>query len=1055
MRKLRRFILSILTIFLVNASYAQVTTEGKEFWLGFMENEASGSVVELEIYLSAKQDAQVQITAPKGGFSRAITVPAGSARFVAVPTSEYMPLQEGIFNMGIKVTSDVPISVYALNKRQFSADAAVILPVTALGKEYFVTTHAEPVTDVINNSRESVMLIVASQDNTELEITPSVRTEGGHEAGVPFSVTLDAGESYQLKGETSSPLNFKDLTGTYVRSISTNSEDCKNVAVFGGNVFTNVGGCGDARDHLLEQMFPISTWGKNFLYVPYETRFGGDYIKIIASEDNTVVNITGLAPIQLDRGDVHIEKALDGVRSVSSNKPISFAQFSRSRSCDGTQSDPFYILVSPLEQRIREVTFNAFSVAVINRYYLTMITEAGKTADVRLDGNNVGNRFTTFDNAAYASIEISQGNHTIEAPEGVIAFVYGFGDAESFGYSAGVALENLNLQIQGDDEFISIIQDEACLNADIEFSANFNTPAGEQPRFNTFEWDFGEGTTKEGESVVHKYTEPGFYNITLVASDGQGSCGTSEVVVKTIEILETKAEEILGPASVCPDVTDIEYSVEGSPDNIYQWFIEGGTITTSATGQAIKVDWGVSRADAFLKVLPKNALGCVGDTLTLPVIINKRLEPPAPLTDAVVSADGLFSEVCDSERSNQRYYLNPTNGSVYQWFVEGGRFINDPELNSTEVNIEWDAGASGKVWYLESNPLIDECEGYSDTLNVRIYNPISPASSVTNVLCNGGFSGKIDLSINGGKPGVYDVAWSNGMSGANISGLRAGNYMATVTDELGCQSNITVTVGEPEVLRVVNASSLPVRCFQQSNGLANLEIAGGVTLANGEYTFTWRTDGYERITTNHINPDLPAGQYEVLITDANGCQVTTSLFIGEPPLLEADLESLINDPICPQASDGTAFVDAKGGTPDYQFYWSNKPNVDDRNASDLSQGDYSVRIVDANGCETSLDIEVSERFPKIFFPTAFSPNNDGENETFKPVADCQVTYYMQIYNKWGQVIFSTEDLSVGWDGTYNGENAPEGKYSYLVFYAGTLNDVSFEETYRGSFNLIR
>ncbi|NVJ47383.1 MAG: gliding motility-associated C-terminal domain-containing protein [Cytophagia bacterium] len=1038
-----------MAIFFTGQALAQVTTEGREFWLGFMEND-NPATVELEIYLSAKQEAEVTISAPTGGFIRNVTVQVGAATLVTVPANTFMPVDEGIFDMGLKVTSNVPISVYALNKRQFSADAAVILPTTALGKEYYVTAHAEPLNDIIESARESELLVVAVQDGTEVEIIPSVRTVGGKAAGIPFTVTMDAGETYLIKSESTSG----DLSGTYVRSISFNSDDCKNIAVFGGNVFTNVGGCGAARDHLLEQMFPISTWGKNFLYVPYETRQGGDYVKIIASEDNTTINISGMNPIPMNRGQVYRIKALDGVRTVTSDKPISFAQFSRSQDCDGVPSDPFFILVSPLEQKIRQVTFNAFEVINIDRYYLTLIGEAGKTSDVLLDGNSVANRFRTLGGSSYARIEISRGNHTIDASEGIIAYVYGYGDVESFGYSAGVALENLNLKIQGDDEYISIIQDEACLNADIVFTANYIVPVGEAPLFNTFEWDFGDGEVATGEAVNHTYSEPGYYNIVLVASDGQGSCGTSETVVKTVEVKETKIDDLLGPVSVCPDVTGIEYTALGNTGLSYEWFVDGGTISGSNTGESILVDWGASRADASIKVVPKSAIGCVGDTLTLPVIINKRLEPLAPFTEALVSDDGLFSEVCDADRLTQRYYVTPTNGSEYTWFVDGGQFIQNMSADDTEVFIEWNQNVEGKVWYLESNPLIDDCEGYSDTLNVKVYPPIEAVASNSDVLCNGGATGAIDLSITGGK-GTYTVEWDNGRSGEDITNLRTGNYTATITDELGCQSTIAVTIGQPERLQILNVSAQGVSCFQDTNGFAELEVVGGTPFGNGEYTFNWQSNAYQVITTDHTNSGLRPGDYVVSVTDANGCQAVANFTIDEPPLLEADLESLINDPICPQATDGTAFIDAKGGTPDYQFYWSNTPNIDDANASGLSQGAYSVRIVDANGCETSLDIDVSERFPKIFFPTAFSPNNDGSNDTFKPVADCQVSYYMQIFNKWGQVVFSTEDLSEGWDGTYQGDIAPDGKYSYLVFYAGSLNEVSFEETYRGSFNLIR
>ncbi|WP_420387148.1 PKD domain-containing protein [Roseivirga sp.] len=1049
MRRLQ--LIALIGILFTVKAFAQVTTEGKDFWLAFMENEVNGTAVVLEIYLSSKTTAEVLVEAPLNGFSQTVTVQPGTTSVVTLPTGDFLPLEERKYRTGIHVTSDVDISVYALNKRQYSADAAVILPVNALGKEYYVTAHAEPPGDIVTSSRESLMMVVGIQDDTEVEITPSVQTSRGAQAGVPFTINLNAGEVYHIKAAGPT----LDLTGTYVRSVSTNSDDCKNIAVFGGNVFTNVGGCGAARDHLLEQMFPVSTWGLNFLFVPYQSRFGGDYIKIIAAEDGTEVIIDGEPLIQLDAGEYYVNKALTGTRTITSNKPISLAQFSRSQDCDGTASDPFMILVSPLEQRIRQVTFNAFEVEEIDRYYLTLIREKNSTAAVLLDGVDISGQFTDYGDASFARVNISKGNHTVEDEDGVIVYVYGYGNAESFGYSAGVALENLNLQVQGDDEYIDIIQDQACLNAEIEFTANFITPAGETPRFNTFNWDFGDGTQIDGENVIHKYTAPGTYEITLIASDGQGSCGTSETVVKTVEIVDTEVNDIQGAASVCPDVFGIEYSITGGAGNTYEWLVEGGTIATSNVGESILVDWGASNPDASVKVIPRNALGCQGDTVVLPVTINKRLEPVAAFSDSYIAPGSDLSEVCYDDRNRVRYYVTPTNGSSYSWQVSGGTFTADSNPNSTEVFINWGNSTNGQIWYTESNDLIDDCEGVSDILNVRIYQPIVINPTITNVLCNGESNGTISLSISGGKSGGYTVTWDNGMTGPDISGLPVGDYIATVTDPLGCIKEETYSITEPDVLTIQNTSVMPVRCFQESNGVADIEVTGGTTFGNGDYRFKWTSDGVETTTNSHINTNLKAGTYQVLVTDANGCETSTSIVIDEPPLLEADLESLINDPICPAATDGIAFIDAKGGTPDYQFYWSNKPTVDDPNASDLSEGPYSVRIVDANGCETSLSVDVTERFPKIFIPTAFSPNNDGQNDVFKPVADCEVNYYMQIYNKWGTIVFSTEDLSEGWDGTYNGDDAPQGSYSYVVFYSVMINDLNFEETFRGSFTLLR
>ena len=1047
---MKRLLLIIFTLCLAFSAQAQITTEGTDFWFGFMENERANDLA-LEIYISASDTANVVVESPLGGFSRNVQVVPGQTRLV-IPDTTYMPTGEGVFDLGFHVMSDNPVSVYQLNKRSFSADAAVIIPTKALDTEYIVLAHIEPEDERATPTRDSEFLVVATEDGTVIDITPSGNTNDGRIAGETFQITLDAGQTYQVQSEDD------DLTGSRVVSVGGAAGGCQKIAVFGGNQWTNVGGCGDARDHLIEQMFPVSTWGEKFLYVPYATRFGGDYVKIVASEDETRISISGEDIIELDAAEYHVIKALDGVREVVSDKPIMFGQYSRSRSCDGVAaSDPFTIIVSPLEQRVSSATFNAFDAPQINNYFLTLVTETDGFASVRLDGVEVSDQFITVGGAAYASIGIAQGDHTIESDNGVIAYVYGYGNAESFGYSAGVSLQNLNLQIEGVDEDIDLIVEQACVGSVIDFRAEFEVPPGELPRFNTFEWDFGNGDTADGEAIQYTFDTPGEYEIVMVASDGLGSCGNSETIIRKITVEDIIVEELIGPLSVCPDVVDIAYEAVGPAGNTYEWLIDGGNITSATTGSSITVDWGSARDDAFLKLIATNSIGCIQDTITYDVIINKRLEPALPQSNGFADA-----EVCFTELDNVTYFTPPTNGSEYEWFISAEGTINGAN-NSNSINVSWDGPGTGRVWYREFNPLISDCEGFSDALSVRIYDEIISTPIINNVLCHGESNATITLDVAGGKAGNYNAIWDNGMEGLSISGLPVGDYTATITDALGCEIIETYTVTEPDILEITDLSVLPVRCFQEANGSITLLVAGGTTFpATGDYQYTWKGDldadgvfEFEEVTTSGVKTNFRAGSYTVDIVDANGCETGATFEVDEPLLLEADLETLINDPICPQANDGTAFIDAKGGTPDYQFYWSNNDQVDDANAENLSQGNYNVRIVDANGCETSLEIEVTERFPKIFVPNAFSPNGDGSNDEFKPVADCSFTFFMQIYNKWGSVVFTSEDVEVGWDGTYNGQPVQDGDFSYLIFYSTTLNNVDIEETLRGKLKLIR
>ena len=322
------------------------------------------------------------------------------------------------------------------------------------------------------------------------------------------------------------------------------------------------------------------------------------------------------------------------------------------------------------------------------------------------------------------------------------------------------------------------------------------------------------------------------------------------------------------------------------------------------------------------------------------------------------------------------------------------------------------------------------------------------------MLCNAGSDGAISLSLSGSRA-PYEVNWSNGMTGMDISGLTAGDYTATITDAIGCLLEATYTVAEPTALVFNSTEVMDVRCFQESNGMITAQVTGGTPGAQNNYTFTWSGNGINKSSTENFVDGLPQGVYSLTVTDANNCEISMDFTVNEPLLLEPDLETLINQPICPNASNGTAFIEAKGGTPDYQFFWSNNPSVDQQDGMNFSRGTYTVRIVDANGCETSLDVEVTERFPKIFLPNAFSPNGDEDNDSFRPVTDCNLNYSMQIFNEWGAVIFATDDIFEGWDGTVDGVDAPIGKYSYLIFYSGSINGVSFEETVRNTLRLVR
>ncbi|OEK06226.1 T9SS type B sorting domain-containing protein [Roseivirga misakiensis] len=205
-----------------------------------------------------------------------------------------------------------------------------------------------------------------------------------------------------------------------------------------------------------------------------------------------------------------------------------------------------------------------------------------------------------------------------------------------------------------------------------------------------------------------------------------------------------------------------------------------------------------------------------------------------------------------------------------------------------------------------------------------------------------------------------------------------------------------------------------------------------------------------------IADNLSAGNYELFITDANNCTTSRTFQLTEPTLLQPDLDQLLNNPICPQATDGEVTVGATGGTPDYSFTWELTPQQTGPTATGLSRGTYRVIISDMNGCTTSQTVEVIERFPRIIIPSAFSPNGDMVNDTFTPVATCTLdSFKMTVYNRWGEVLFTSNQVDSGWDGNFEGKTVPPNQYTYLVSYQFNVNGQVFNESIRGSVSIVR
>jgi hypothetical protein len=245
------------------------------------------------------------------------------------------------------------------------------------------------------------------------------------------------------------------------------------------------------------------------------------------------------------------------------------------------------------------------------------------------------------------------------------------------------------------------------------------------------------------------------------------------------------------------------------------------------------------------------------------------------------------------------------------------------------------------------------------TLSATVNNTNGPTltSTQVNILCNGNNTGSIDLTVNGGT-GPFTYSWTGGVTTQDRTGLIAGTYSVTVTDNAACTATLAITLTQPLAL-ALTSTQINVLCNGNANGSIDLSVSGG----NGAYTYNW---GGGISTQDRTN--LPAGTYNVTVTDANACSKTLSATITAPAVLL--LTETHFNVLCNGAATGSIDLSVSGGTSPYAYNWGGGITTEDR--SDLLSGTYTVTVTDANACTKTISASISS--PSALFLIATQVN---------------------------------------------------------------------------------
>ena len=277
---------------------------------------------------------------------------------------------------------------------------------------------------------------------------------------------------------------------------------------------------------------------------------------------------------------------------------------------------------------------------------------------------------------------------------------------------------------------------------------------------------------------------------------------------------------------------------------------------------------------------------------------------------------------------------------------------------------------------------------------------------------------------NGSVSVIYENESTGGTS-SDSTGLCAGDYLVTVTDEAGCNLSETFEVVAPAQLDFLITPS-NATCTGMSDGSANVFPIGG-SVSDQEYDWVVIDTAGNPVNLNNLSEMV----YTALMTDQVGCSYSETFEIGVDVVTDMELTTLTSPVTCWKAADGTATVSVSGGEAPYTYEWSDPYEQTTSTAVGLTEDTYTVVVRYALGCRRTAAQEVDAIEGCLFIADALSPNNDGFNDDWV-VGGLEdfPSSTLKVYNRWGQKLFESSGGQERWDGKFWIQTASSGLLLY-------------------------
>ena len=384
----------------------------------------------------------------------------------------------------------------------------------------------------------------------------------------------------------------------------------------------------------------------------------------------------------------------------------------------------------------------------------------------------------------------------------------------------------------------------------------------------------------------------------------------------------------------------------------------------------------------------------------------------------------------------------------FQWFEAGtlistSNIVNNLEAGTYSLIVEDGLGCDEEFVFVLNEP--------TELLNLTIsslydYNGYD-------VSCYGGNDGGIMVGVTGGVP-PYSYFWDNSQSFNPHIYQESGLHLLDLIDNNGCELEGSIVLNQPDEL-VWSTVVFPDTCKRQV-GEITVNVNGGVY----PYVYLWSDSQISSTAEN-----LFEGQYTVEIQDANGCQIFDTLLVSNlvgPKMdfaIMSDYERLYD-----QLKNPIVFIDMTELAWQNALYWewdfgdgtSGNDSIAFHSYQAIGEYDVLLKITTDYNCIDTLVKKVIIQEYELFIPNAFTPNSSDDyiNDEFRPYGIGIKEFRMNIYSRWGELIYTTDNIDVGWNGKFQNEG-PEAQLGVYAYYIEVEDIFGAIHQYAGQINLIR